>query len=426
MELTEEPGELVERVAALDIGKASVMACIRVPDEDQRRRQQEVREYGTTTGALLTLAGHLHRNGVTLVVMEATSDYWKPVFYLLEAEGFTCWLLNAKHVKNVPGRPKTDKLDAVWLAKVAERGMCRPSLVHPRPIRQLRDLTRYRRSLIRERTAEKQRVEKLLEDAQIKLSSVASNIFGVSGRQMLAAMLAGQTDPEVLARMAHGRMRRKIPQLQEALTGQFTGHHAFLCQMMLDRIDDLTARIGEVTARIEDQIAPYARAVEQLDEITGVGVTSAQELIAELGVDMTRFATAGHLVSWAKFAPIDRSSAGKKKGGSTGKGNPWLAATLGEIVTAAARTDTFLGERYHRLARRRGKRRAMVAIGNSALTIVWNLLSDPEARYQDLGPDFYHSRLGRQRRERDLIRKLQILTGMTVTLQPGPGEQPAA
>ena len=426
MELTEEPGELVERVAALDIGKASVMACIRVPDEDQRRRQQEVREYGTTTGALLTLAGHLHRNGVTLVVMEATSDYWKPVFYLLEAEGFTCWLLNAKHVKNVPGRPKTDKLDAVWLAKVAERGMCRPSLVHPRPIRQLRDLTRYRRSLIRERTAEKQRVEKLLEDAQIKLSSVASNIFGVSGRQMLAAMLAGQSDPEVLARMAHGRMRRKIPQLQEALTGQFTGHHAFLCQMMLDRIDDLTARIGEVTARIEDQIAPYARAVEQLDEITGVGVTSAQELIAELGVDMTRFATAGHLVSWAKFAPIDRSSAGKKKGGSTGKGNPWLAATLGEIVTAAARTDTFLGERYHRIARRRGKRRAMVAIGNSALTIVWNLLSDPEARYQDLGPDFYHSRLGRRRRERDLIRKLQILTGMTVTLQPGPGEQPAA
>jgi transposase len=273
----------------------------------------------------------------------------------------------------------------VWLAKVAERGMCRPSLVHPRPIRELRDLTRYRRSLIRERTAEKQRVEKLLEDAQIKLSSVASNIFGVSGRQMLAAMLDGQRDPAVLARMAHGRMRVKIPQLREALTGQFTGHHAFLLQMMLDRIDGLTARIGEVTARIEEQIAPYARAVEQLDEIPGVGVTSAQELIAELGVDMTRFPTAGHLVSWAKFAPIDRSSAGKKKGSSTGKGNPWLAATLGEIIAAAARTDTFLGERYHRIARRRGKRRAIVAVGNSVLTIVWNLLSDPAASYYDLG-----------------------------------------
>ena len=426
MDVTEEPGELVERVAALDIGKASVMACIRIPHEDQRRRCQEVCEYGTTTGALLTLAAHLRRKGVTLVVMEATSDHWKPVFYLLEAEGFTCWLLNARHVKNVPGRPKTDKLDSVWLAKVAERGMCRPSLVHPRPIRELRDLTRYRRSLIRDRTAEKQRVEKLLEDAQTKLSSVASNIFGVSGRQMLAAMMAGQHDPKVLARMAHGRMRRKIPLLQEALTGQFTSHHAFLCQMMLDRIDDLSARVDEVTARIEDQIAPYARAVEQLDEITGAGVTSAQELIAELGVDMTRFATAGHLVSWAKLAPIDRNSAGKKKGGPTGKGNPWLAATLGEIVTAEARTSTFLGERYHRIARRRGKRRAMVAIGNSVLTIIWHLLSDPAARYQDLGPDFYHSRFSSQHHERDLIRKIEHLTGKTVTLLPGPGEQPAA
>jgi transposase len=269
-------------------------------------------------------------------------------------------------------------------------------------------------------------VEKLLEDAQIKLSSVASNIFGVSGRQMLAALLAGQHDPKILARMAHGRMRRKIPQLQEALTGRFTSHHAFLCQMMLDRIDDLSARVDEVTARIEEQIAPYASAVEQLDEVTGVGVISAQELIAELGVDMTRFATAGHLVSWAKYAPIDRSSAGKKKGGSTGKGNPWLAATLGEVVTAAARTDTFLGERYHRIARRRGKRRAMVAVGNSVLTIVWNLLSDPDARYQDLGADFYQSRLSKHHRERDLIRKLENLTGKAVTLQPRPGQQPAA
>jgi len=197
-----------------------------------------------------------------------------------------------------------DKLDAVWLAKVAERGMCRPSLVHPRPVRELRDLTRYRRSLIRERTAEKQRVEKLLEDARIKLSSVASNIFGVSGRQMLAAMLGGQRDPQVLARMAHGKMRAKIPRLREALTGNFTAHHAFLLQMMLDRVDGLTARIEEVTARIEEQIAPYVRAVEQLDEIAGVGITSAQELIAEIGIDMSRFPTAGHLVSWAKFAPM--------------------------------------------------------------------------------------------------------------------------
>ena len=196
--------------------------------------------------------------------------------------------------------------------------------------------------------------------------------------------------------------------------------------MMLDRIDALTAQIDEVTARIEEQIAPYARAVEQLDEITGVGVTSAQELIAEIGVDMSRFPTAGHLVSWAKFAPIDRSSAGKTKGGSTGKGNPWLAATLGEIVAAAARTDTFLGERYHRLARRRGKRRAIVAVGNSVLTIIWHLLSDPDARYHDLGPDYYQARSDSRHRERDLIRRLERLTGKTVTLQPVPGQEPAA
>jgi transposase len=255
---------------------------------------------------------------------------------------------------------------------------------------------------------------------------VASNIFGVSGRQMLAAMLDGQHDPKVLARMAHGRMRAKIPQLQEALAGNFTVHHAFLLRMMLERIDGLTARIEEVAARIEQQIAPYARAVEQLDEIAGVGITSAQELIAEIGVDMSRFPTAGHLVSWAKFAPIDRSSAGKPKGSSTGKGNPWLAATLGEIIAAAARTDTFLGERYHRLARRRGKRRAIVAVGNSILTIIWNLLSDPDASYRDLGAGYYQARSDSRHRERDLIRKLEHLTGKTVTLQPVPHEEPAA
>src|SRR5690348_15958523 len=354
MEETEGPGELVERVAALDIGKASVMACIRVPHEDQRRRRQEVCEYGATTGALLALAGRLHDLGVTLVAMEATSDYWKPVFYLLEAEGFTCWLLNAKHVKNVPGRPKTDRLDAVWLAKVVERGMCRPSLVHPKPIRQLRDVTRYRRSLVREQTREKQRLEKTLEDAQIKLDSVISDLHGVSGRQMLQALIAGQRDPKTLAELAHGSMRRKIPQLRQALTGHFDDHHAFICATMLRRIDALTADIAELDAKIETMIAPFAPAVEKLDEITGVGLRSAQEIIAEIGADMTVFPTAAHLVSWAKFSPIDAQSAGRKKGNTTGKGNPWLAGTTGEVVAGLARTNTFLGERYRRLARRRG------------------------------------------------------------------------
>ncbi len=334
--------------------------------------------------------------------------------------------VNARHVKNVPGRPKTDKLDAVWLAKVVERGMCRPSLVHPKPIRQLRDLTRYRRSLVREQSREKQRLEKILEDAQIKLDTVISDLHGVSGRQMLQAMIDGQRDPVVLAEMAHGRMRSKIPRLREALTGHFDEHHAFLCTSMLRRIDTLAADIVAIDARIEELIGPFSDAVEKLDEITGIGVRSAQEIIAEIGVTMAAFPTAAHLASWAKFAPIDHQSAGKNKGASTGKGNPWLAATIGESVAAVARTDTFLGERYRRLVRRRGKKRAIVAVGNSMLTIIWHLLSNPDARYQDLGADFYESRVNKQRRQRDLIRQLEHLTGHKVTLQPQPNLPTAA
>jgi transposase len=426
IEETDEAVDLVERVCALDIGKAALTVCIRVPHDDKPgHRRQEVREHATTTRSLLDLADRLRAAGVTLVAMEATSDYWKPVFYLLEAEGFTCWLLNAKHVKNVPGRPKTDKLDAVWLAKVVERGMCRPSFVPPRPIRQLRDLTRYRRTLIRERTREKQRVEKLLEDAQIKLSSVASDIFGVSGRHMLQAMITGQRDPKVLAQLARASMRAKLRQLEEALTGHFDDHHGFLCQMMLERIDDLSAKLQELTAQIDQQVAPFAAQVAQLDAVTGIGRVCAQELIAELGVDMAVFPTAAHLVAWAKFAPQANTSAGKAKTAATGRGNPWLAATLGEIAVTAGRSNTFLGERYRRIAKRRGKQRALVAVGNSVLTIVWHLLSDPEVRYCDLGPDFYQSHSNRQRQERNLIRQLQQLTGKTVTLTPRPAT-PAA
>ncbi|MGW0590315.1 transposase [Streptosporangium sp. NPDC002607] len=257
-------------------------------------------------------------------------------------------------------------------------------------------------------------MEKLLEDAQTKLSSVISDVFGVSGRQMLAALINGERNPRVLAQMARGAMRAKISVLEEALRGHFTDGHAFLCQMMVDRIDDLTAKVEQVSGRI----APYAAAVTQLDEITGVGAIAAQEIIAEIGVDMSRFPTAAHLVSWAKFAPIDKNSARRKKGGSTGKGNPWIAATVGEIVATTSRSNTFLGERYRRLARRRGRKRAIVAIGNSVLTVIWHLLSDPEARFTDLGPDFYQSRLATQRRERDLVRQLEHLTGQKATLQP--------
>jgi transposase len=419
MEASDEPVQLVERVAALDLGKASLTACVRVPhDERPGRRRQEVREYSTLSRSLLELADWLRCERIELVAMEATSSYWKPAFYLLEAEGFTCWLLNARHVKNVPGRPKTDKIDAVWLAKVAEWGLCTPSLVHPKPIRQLRDLTRYRRSLIRERTREKQRVEKLLEDSQIKLSSVISDIFGVSGRAMLEALIAGQRSPKTLAAMARGSMRAKTAVLEEALTGHFEDHHGYLLRSMLAHIDSLSAQIDDLTARIEAAIAPFASAVSRLDEIPGVGVTAAQELIGEIGVDASRFPTPAHLVSWAKFAPIDKNSAGRKRGGSTGKGNPWLGGTLGEAVVATARTSTFLGERYRRLARHRGKKRAIVAVGNSVLTIIWHLLADPEAHYQDLGPDYYQSKINARRRERELIRQLERLTGKKVNLEP--------
>jgi transposase len=421
----DEVDQVVARVAALDLAKASLVACVRVPSTTPGKRCQEVRSYETFTRSLLELADWLRVERVSRVAMEATSDYWKPVFYLLEAEGFECWLVNPRHIKHLPGRPKTDKLDAVWLAKVVERGMCRPSLVHPAPIRHLRDLTRYRRTLIRDRTRERQRLEKLLEDAQIKLSSVVSDILGVSGRAMLDAMINGQRSPKVLAQLARTRMRTKIPVLEEALTGHFTDHHAFLVRTMLARIDALTTDIEKVGAVIEEAMTPFRAEAERLDEVTGIGICSAQELIGEIGVDMTRFPTPAHLCSWAKRAPVIKQSAATTRNGSTGKGNPWLASTLGEIVVGVSRTHTFLGERYRRIARRRGKKRAIVAVSNSILTIVWHLLSDPNTRYQDLGEDYYATRHTTARRQRTLIRDLERLTGQRVTLQPHT-TQPAA
>jgi transposase len=411
--------QIIQRVAALDIGKAQLVCCVRVPNpKTPGKRLQEVTTHATMTRSLLVMADRLRELGVTRVVMEATSDYWKPIFYLLEAAGFQTWLVNARDVKHLPGRPKTDRLDAVWLCKVAERQMLRPSFVPPPPIRQLRDLTRYRTDLVATRTAEKQRVEKLLEDAQIKLSVVVSDVFGVSGRAMLAALIAGERDPAALAELARSSMRRKRPQLREALTGRFTDHHAFLLQTMLGRIDQTSTDIATIETQINVAIAPFARTVDQLDEITGVGRIAAQVIIAEIGVDMTRFPTPGHLVSWARFAPGVKQSAGKTKGKpSTGRGNRYLAQVLGEAAVAAGHTNTFLGERYRRIARRRGAKRAIVAVGRSILIIVWHLLSDPTARFHDLGPDFYATRIDTERRKRNHIRQLQAL-GYTVTLEP--------
>jgi transposase len=419
LEETKETEELIARVAALDIGKKELVCCIRVPGAGkQGKRLQEVGTYTTMTRSLLVLAERLGELGVTRVVMEATSDYWRPVFYLLEAQGFEVWLVNAREVKHLPGRPKTDRLDAVWLAKLAERGMLRPSFVPPPPIRRLRDLTRYRADLVGVRTAEKQRVEKLLEDAQIKLSVVASDIFGVSGRAMLAALVAGERDPKRLAQLARTRMRAKLGQLQEAFTGHFSDHHAFLLATMLARIDQAGADIAELEAKIDEMVAPFQAAVDRLDEITGVGRIAAQVIIAEIGTDMGRFATPAHLASWARYAPGVNESAGKTKGKTTtGHGNPYLARVLGEAAVAAGRTDTFLGERYRRLARRRGTKKAIVAVGRSILVIVWHLLADPQARYHDLGAGFYDTHVNAERAKRNHVRQLQAL-GYKVTLEP--------
>ena len=420
---SDDDEQIIERVAALDIGKAEIVCCIRLPATDGgKRRVQEVSTHSTMVPSLCELANRLVELGVQRVVMEATSDYWRPPFYLFEAHGLDSWLVNAKDVKHLPGRPKTDRLDAVWLCKVAERQMLRPSFVPPGDIRRLRDLTRYRADLVEVRTAEKNRVEKLLEDACIKLSVVASDIFGVSGRAMMAALIAGQRDPQVLAAMARARMRVKIPRLEEAFAGlplgTFDDHHRFLLSRMLARIDAVSADIAAVEAEIGDHLAPFADAVARLDEIPGVGPDVAAVIIAEIGLDMSRFPTPGHLASWAKFAPGINSSAGKTKGnGSTGHGDRYLARVLGEAAVNAGRTDTFLGARYRRLARRRGKKKAIVAVGRSILVIIWHLLADPDTRFHELGADHYDRHVNTAAKRRNHIRQLEAL-GYRVTLEP--------
>jgi transposase len=415
---SEDDEQIIDRVAALDIGKAELVCCVRVPAPGGgRRRGQEISTHSTMTRSLTELAHHLVDLRIERVVMEATSDYWRPVFYLLEAHGLEPWLVNARDVKHLPGRPKTDVLDAVWLCKVAERQMLRPSFVPPRPIRRLRDLTRYRIDLVEARNAEKNRVEKLLEDACIKLSVVASDIFGVSGRAMMAALIAGERDPKKLAEMAKARMRSKIPLLEEAFTGHFDEHHRFLLTKMLGRIDSIDADIAVMDTQIEAHLAPFDQAVQRLVEIPGIGPANAAVIIAEVGVDMTRFPTAGHLCSWAKFAPGVNSSAGRDKGnGSTGHGNRYLARALGEAAVGAGRTTTFLGERHRRLRRRRGKKKALVATGRSILVIVWHLLADPELRYHDLGADYYDRHVNTNAKKRAHVRQLEAL-GYRVTLE---------
>jgi transposase len=439
----DEHEQIVERVAAIDVAKASGVVCTRVPHQTTAgKRSTRVWEVAATTNAIIELAEQLAGQGIERVVVESTSDYWRGFVYLLEARGLCVWLVNARDVKQVPGRPKTDKLDAVWLAKLNERGMLRPSFIPPAEIRRVRDYARLRSDLTQERSRHVQRLEKLLEDALIKLSTVATDIMGASGRDMVEALIAGQRDPKVLAELARGRMRGKRAALVQALTGRFDDHHAELARMLLDQIDALGVQIDRLTSRIEELIGaiPAAQppqdkaghtgegthqqaapgglpAVDRLDEVPGIGVKAAQVLIAEVGLDMGQFPTAAHLVSWARLSPRTIQSGAKQRAGATGKGNPYLKGVLGEAAAAAAKTDTFLGERYRRLVKRRGKLKALVAVARSILVIVWHLLADPTARYHDLGSDFYTSRIDTDRKTRSHIRQLQAL-GFTVTLTP--------
>ena len=438
----EEHEQILERVCAIDVAKASGKVCTRVPHESRPgRRRTRVWDVDATTNAILELGEHLAAEQIEKVTLESTSDYWRIWFYLLEAAGLQVQLVNARDVKNAPGRPKTDKLDSVWQAKLTERGMLRPSFVPPAEIRRLRDYTRLRTDLTRERTRYWQRLEKLLEDSLIKVSAVASSLDTMSVRDMLEALIAGERDPKVLAGLARGRMKAKHGALVEALTGRFDDHHAELARMLLDQIDALNAQIGKLTSRIEELIAaiPAAQGVDadgstgpgagtgpdaarpdaitRLDEIPGISVHGAQIILAEIGLDMTRFPTAGHLVSWARLCPRTIQSGARSSAGKTGKGNPYLKGVLGEIAAAAAKTDTFLGERYRRIVKRRGKLKALVAVARTILVIIWHLLSSTAARYHDLGAGYYDERTSKQKKVRNHIRQLEAL-GYAVTLAP--------
>jgi len=426
-EVTDEP-LYRDRVCGIDIGKAGMAATIRVPsDKDPSRRASETREFGTTRREVLALADWLRAWQVPAVVMEATGDYWKPVFYRLEAEGLECVLADAKQVKNLPGRPKRDPSDSRWLAACFERGAVTSCFVATPEFRLIREHTRYRRDLTAERTREKQRTEKLLESAAVKLSSVVTDLHGVTGRDIMDHLIAGERDPRVLAQLARARARRKISQLEEALEGAefFTRHHAALLKAMLARVDRLNADIDQVSQVIEELLAPYEEQLQQAESMPGWGRRAAQDAIAETGVDMSRFPTGPHLASWAGRTPLDNQSGGRRGKAKSKKGNRYLAAITGETAIAAGKTQTREGARYRRLSRRRGKAKAQVAVGNTQLKVYHKLLSTPGTRYEDLGPDYYERQAGIRRQVAHHVGKLGAL-GFEVTLarvpEPGPEE----
>jgi transposase len=403
---------IVERPAALDVHKAQVTACARTP-KSGGGREQHIAEFSTTVAGLLTLRDWLAAHGVTQVTMEATGVYWKPVWAVLEDE-FELILVNARHVKQVPGR-KTDVSDAAWLCQLAEAGLLRASFVPPKPIRALRNLTRYRKTQIQERQREANRLHKALEDTGIKLDCVASDILGVSGRRMLAALISGTTDPEVLAELAKGRLRAKIPALREALEGRFDHLHSVWIGAILDHVDFLDEQIAGLTEAIGEQIAPFEAAVELLRSIPGVQRRNAEVIVAEIGTDMSVFPTAKHLASWAGRCPGNDRSAGKRRSGKTRKGSKWLDWALEEAALAAVRSkDTYLGAQYNRLRPRRGHKKALGAVKHSIICACWHMLGTGEL-YRDLGGEYFQRR-DPERVTKRLVSQLEAL-GHSVTLE---------
>ena len=406
---------IVQRPASLDVHKEQVTACARFPAADGGRAQ-EVREFKTTVGGLLVLHDWLKAHGITHVAMEATGVYWKPVWAILEGD-FDCILVNARHVKNVPGR-KTDVKDAEWLCQLLEAGLLAASFVPPKPIRQLRNFTRYRATQIKERQREANRLHKALEDTGIKLDCVATDILGKSGRAMLDALCQGTTDPEVLADLAKGKLRKKIPALREALEGRFDAQHALLIGAILAHLDFLDEQVERLSDAIEEQLRPLQPAVELLCTLPGIETRLAQNILAEIGADMSVFPTAGHLASWAGLCPGNHQSAGKRKSGKTRKGSKWLDATLKISAIAAIRTnDSYLQAQYRRLKPRIGHGRALGAVKHSILCAIWHMLKNGEL-YRDLGGDYFRKR-DPERQTRRLVAQLERL-GHTVTLDTLP------
>jgi transposase len=401
---------IVDRAAGLDVHKDVIVAEAHGPGGVVERGR-----FATTTPGLLVLRDWLLTHGVTRVGIESTGVYWKPPYYVLE-DVMEVWLLNARHMRNIPGR-KTDVADASWICQLIEFGLVRPSFVPPPPIRELRDLTRYRKAQVEERAREAQRLDKILQDAGVKLSSVASDVLGKSGRAMLAGLVTGTTDPDVLADLALGRLRSKIPALREALTGRFGGHHAVIVGSILSKLDFLDELIGHLSTEIDQVVIPFAHQIDLLDTIPGVDRRTAQGLLAEIGADMSVFGTPSRLASWAAVCPGNHESAGRSKSGATRKGPKWLGIYLHDAAMGALRAkNTYLAAQYTRLRPRLGHAKALVAVEHSILVAIFHMLNRDQP-YHDLGADYFVRHEDPQRRTRKLVRQLQTL-GYTVHIQP--------